>query len=181
MQTTRYSAGAMILHWTIAILVIVNWRLAAGAEHLEGAAKGALMGPHKAIGMSILLLTLARIAWRLTHKTPPLSAKLAGWEVMLAKAVHGIFYLLLLGLPLGGWLASSMFGAGIDFFGLFTIPALPVGANKDLGGTLFDAHKVGGTVMLYLIVLHVLGALKHTVVDKDGNIFRMLPFGTPKA
>lgn len=178
---TRYSTIAMILHWVIALGVIVNWRLADAAEHLEGAAKGVYMGPHKAIGMAILLLTVIRILWKFTDSAPPLSAHLAGWEKALAKAVYAIFYFLLLALPLGGWLASSMYGAGIDFFGLFTIPALPVAENKDLGHTIFEAHATGGSIMIYLMFLHILGALKHTFVDKDGNLFRMLPFGTPKA
>ncbi len=65
----------------------------------------------------------------------------------------------------------------VDFFGLFTIPMLPVGENKDLAGTIFDAHKTAGTIMIYLIGLHILGALKHTFIDKDLGIFRMLPFG----
>ena len=73
--------------------------------------------------------------------------------------------------------ASSLALRPVDFFGLFTIPMLPVGENKDLAGTIFDAHKTAGTIMIYLIGLHILGALKHTFIDKDLGIFRMLPFG----
>ena len=80
-------------------------------------------------------------------------------------------------MPLGGWLANSLSGRDIDIFGLFTIPPLPVGENGDLAGRIFDVHALGGTVFLALIVLHVLGALKHTFVDRSGGIFRMLPFG----
>ncbi|GAB5347826.1 cytochrome b [Alteriqipengyuania sp. 357] len=174
---TRYSIGAMIFHWLIAILVIVNWRIAESAEHLQGAEKGAVFANHKALGMLILALTLGRVAWRFTHPLPRLPQNYATWERTLARATHFLFYVLLIGLPLGGWLASSLVARPIDFFGLFTIPVLPVGMDKELGGTIFDVHKTAGTIMIYLIALHILGALKHTFVDKDLGIFRMLPFG----
>ncbi|MBB3033159.1 cytochrome b [Alteriqipengyuania lutimaris] len=176
-RRSRYSTGAMIFHWLIAILVIVNWRIAESAEHLEGAEKGAVFANHKALGMLILALTLGRLAWRLTHPLPRLPENYAKWERVLARATHVIFYVLLIGLPLGGWLASSLVDRPIDFFGLFTIPMLPVGTDSDLGGAIFDAHATGGTIMIYLIVLHTLGALKHTFIDRDLGIFRMLPFG----
>lgn len=177
----RYSGVAMLLHWTIAILVIMNWRIAETAEHLQGAARDDVWGYHMAWGITILVLTLARLAWRLVHKPPALSAHLKPWERALAKTVHTVFYILLIGLPLGGWLAMSMYGSGIDWFGLFTVPALPTGTNKALGETIFEAHATGGTVLLLLIALHVLGALKHTFIDRDGTLWRMLPFGKPGA
>ena len=173
----RYSIGAMIFHWLIAVLVIVNWRIAESAEHLSGPEKGAVFANHKALGMLILVLTLGRLAWRFTHPLPSLPNNYAPWERTLARATHVIFYVLLVGLPLGGWLASSLALRPVDFFGIFTIPMLPVGENKDLAGTIFDAHKTAGTIMIYLIGLHILGALKHTFIDKDLGIFRMLPFG----
>ena len=176
-SVSRYSIGAMIFHWAIAILVIMNWRIAETAEHLEGAEKAAVFGYHKAWGMLILALTLGRLVWRLTHRVPPLPETYAKWERVLARTTHVVFYVLLIGLPLGGWLANSLTGREVDFFGMFTIPALPVGTDKELGGTIFDAHKTAGTIMIYLIGLHILGALKHTFIDKDLGIFRMLPFG----
>ena len=174
---SRYSLVSMLFHWAIAVAVIVNWRIAEAAEHAEGPAKGAIFADHKALGITILALTLARLAWRLGHPMPALPSNYAPWETVLARTTHVFFYVLLIGLPVGGWLANSLNGRDIDFFGLFTIPPLPVGENKELGGTIFDAHALGGTVMLWLIALHILGALKHTFVDRDGGIFRMLPFG----
>lgn len=173
---SRYSAVAMFLHWVIAIVVIVNWRLAEAGEHLEGAAAAVYMNPHKALGITILVLTLVRLGWRLVNPPPPMDPEIAGWERKLAKTVHAIFYVLLIGLPLGGWLASSMFSRGIDYFGLFEIPALPVGENAALGKQIFELHATGGTVMLLLIVLHILGALKHQFFDRNNELARMLPF-----
>lgn len=177
----RYSGVAMLLHWVIAVLVIMNWRIAATAEHLQGALKGEVYGYHKAWGILILTLTLARLAWRLTHRPPELASTLKPWERLLAKTTHTLFYVLLIGLPLGGWLANSLIGKPIPFFGLFTIPALPVPTDAATGKAIFELHATGGTVLLLLIALHILGALKHTFLDRDGNLWRMLPFGTPKA
>ena len=181
MTQARYSAGAMLLHWAIAIAVIVNWRIAESAEHLPDAERAAVMANHMALGMVILALTVLRLVWRLVNPAPPLAATVKPWERKVAHATHLLFYVLLVGLPLGGWLATSFYGSGVKIWGLLTVPGLPVGMNEDLGHSIFEAHATAGTVMLLLIVLHVLGALKHTFMDKDGNLFRILPFGTPKA
>ncbi|WP_394270131.1 cytochrome b [Qipengyuania sp.] len=173
----RYSAVSMIFHWVIAVMVIWNWRLAENAEHATREQAMAIFADHKALGIAILALSLARLLWRLTHKVPPLPANYATWERVLARTTHVLFYVLLIGLPVGGWLANSLAGREIDMFGLFTIPPLPVGRNGELGSRIFDLHAAGGTIMVYLIGLHILGALKHTFFDRDGGIFRMLPFG----
>ncbi|MBT8427873.1 MAG: cytochrome b, partial [Erythrobacter sp.] len=171
----RYSTGAMIFHWVIAIAVIVNWRLAENAEHAEAIAdKIAIFANHKALGILILVLTLGRLAWRWTHPVPPLPSNLARWEATLARTVHIIFYVLLIGLPLGGWMANSLSGREIDMFGIFVIPPLPIGENTEAAKAIFGLHATGGNVFIYLIALHILGALKHTFFDKNGGIFRML-------
>lgn len=173
----RYSGVAMAFHWAIAILVIVNWRIAETADHLEGQAASAVWNYHKAWGMLILALTLGRIGWKLAHPGPPFPVHHPAWERALARTVHFTFYVLLIAMPLAGWLANSLTRGTIDFFGLFTIPALPVGANKELGGQIFDLHATTGTLLLLLVGLHILGVIKHLVIDRDGELFRMLPFG----
>lgn len=174
----RYSTGAMIFHWLIAIAVIANWRIAEAAEHAATReAAGAIMNNHKALGITILVLSLGRLVWRLTHPVPPLPSDLKPWEAKLAKTVHTIFYILMIGLPIGGWLASSFAARPVDYFGMFTVPVLPVGENMELAKSIAEAHGAGGEVFIYLIALHILGALKHTFFDKNGGIFRMLPFG----
>lgn len=175
----RYSGVAMAFHWVIAILVIMNWRIAEAAEHLDGPDAGAVWNYHKAWGMLILALTLGRIGWKLANPGPPFPAHHKPWERALARIVHFTFYVLLLAMPLAGWLANSLASRTIDFFGLFMIPALPVGTNKELGGEIFDLHATTGTLLLALVALHILGVVKHLVVDRDGELFRMLPFGRP--
>lgn len=173
----RYSLGAMLFHWLTAIAVIWNWRLAESTENASREQAMALMADHKALGITILVLTIGRLLWRLRHPWPPLPANYAAWEKALARFTHVLFYVLLIALPLGGWLATSLAGRPVDFFGLFTIPNFPVSINKNLAGSIFEIHATAGKAMLLLVVLHVVGALKHTFLDRDGGLFRMLPFG----
>ena len=168
-QGARYSGVAMLLHWLLALGVIVNWRLAESAHEGPREAAGALMGTHKAIGMTILLLTVLRILWRLAHRPPPLASTLHTWERVLARTVHAVFYILLISLPLLGWIASSAFGKPVDWFGLFEIPALPIHHDPDAGETIFDVHHLLGNVMVYLMFLHILGALKHSAALDEGE------------
>lgn len=177
----RYSIGAMIFHWVIAIAVIWNWRLVENAHELEGPARGAMMDDHKALGITILALTVGRIIWRLTHSRPELQNSLAAWEVALARVVHALFYILLIALPLLGWIGGSLYGGGIDWFGAFEVPALPLGKDAEAGKTVFSLHELLGKGMLILIALHILGALKHQFIDRNGELYRMLPFGTSKS
>lgn len=181
-QSKRYSGVAMLLHWLIAIAVIAQWRIAESAEHAASEAAGrAIMANHFSLGVLVLLLVLLRLGWRMLRPNPPLAAHLAAWERALSKTVHTLFYALLIALPLAGWLALSKYGSPVPVWGLFTLPALPVAPDPEGAKAIFGLHATAGTVLLGLMVLHILGTLKHTLLDRDGNLFRMLPFGTPRA
>lgn len=180
-QGARYSSGAMLLHWLLATAVIVNWRLAESGQEGPREAGASLMQLHAATGMTILALTVLRILWRLVNRPPPLASTLRKWERVLAHTTHVIFYILLIALPLLGWIGTSAEGKPIDMFGLFSVGALPVQQGRDAAESVFEVHQTLGSAMIYLIGLHILGALKHTFWDKDGNLWRMLPFGTPKS
>lgn len=178
----RYSGVAMAIHWLIAVLVIVNWRIAEAGEHAASdEARGQIMANHFAIGVTILALILIRLVWRFVNPPPPLSSTLAGWERVLAKTVHTLFYVMLIVMPLAGWFAMSKYGAPINVFGVFSLPALPVAPDPDAAKEIFESHATAGKILLALVAVHILATLKHTLIDKDGNIFRMLPFGEPKA
>lgn len=169
----RYSSVAIAFHWTIALLVIVN--LVIGIGHDAIPALRALMGAHKAIGVTVLLLTAGRIAWRIAHRPPALPAGTAAWEKGVAHATHWTLYLLMIALPLSGWLMVSGPGPHRPFlwFGLFDIPTLPVGKPlADLGGT---AHGPLGWVMAALVVLHVGAALRHHLLLRDSVLVRIAP------
>lgn len=178
--SSKYSGLAMTLHWLVAVAVIVTWRIAESAEHATKEARGEIMGNHFALGVVIFSLVAIRLIWRLMNPPPPRPAGSAGWERMLGKTVHYAMYTLLLVMPLAGWFAMSSFDSAISVWGLFDVPKLPVPVNEALGEQIFEVHAIAGTTLLVLIAVHVLATLKHTFIDKDGTIFRMLPFGTAK-
>lgn len=172
----RYSTGSVILHWLIAVLVAAQVLLVTAAEANEGPAAGQYIGLHKAIGLSILVLTIVRIVWRLTHPVAPLRAKTPGWQRFAARATHVLFYVVLIGMPLGGWAASSVGGRDIEFFGLFNWPLLPLPQSRELAGSFMDMHELAAKLLYVLVGLHVLGALKHAFTDGDNTLRRMVPF-----
>lgn len=171
----RYSGVAIAFHWVIALFVIVN--IAVGILHEPVPALGAWMPGHKAIGITVLFLTLGRLAWRLAHRPPPLPAETKAWERGVAHATHWTLYALLLAMPITGWLMVS--GAEkrrpLTWFGAFDIPYLPV--SRAAGGFGGDAHGVLGWLMLALVVLHVGAALRHHLILRDTVLLRMLPGG----
>ncbi len=175
--SARYTGGAILFHWLIAALIALNFAAAWYAEGLAKPERMQVMTNHKAIGLTILLLSLARLAWRLTHQRPPLSATLKPWEKTLARIVHTLFYVLMIGLPIGGWLTHSLFSGGkpISVFGLFNYPGLPLARNPALGETMGGLHGTFAWVLLGLAALHVAGALKHQFINRDREIQRMLP------
>jgi cytochrome b561 len=180
LASPRYSPAAMMLHWLIAIAVIANWRIAESAEHASKAEAREIMATHMALGITIFVLAILRLAVRQIQKPLPLASHLIKWEVVLARVTHGLFYVLLLGLPILGWVAMSAYGGSINMFGWFNWPALPVSQSKETAEMIFEIHHTLGGIMVLLIGLHILAVLKRTLFDRDGNIFRMLPFGQPK-
>lgn len=171
----RYTKVAIWLHWLIGLAVIANIGLAMLTEDMPRETHRAAMDIHKALGITILALTIVRILWRLGHKPPPLPAATPAWQRPLSKAVHFLFYALLILLPLSGWVWMSAADRPIDFFGLATIPTIAQ-PNKGLADVMHDRHEVLGLTMLALAAIHILAALKHQFVDRTGLIGRMNPF-----
>ena len=171
-----YGAVAKLLHWGILALIIAQYVLAEAAEELEdGPDKLATIANHKSIGMLILLLMLARIGWKLANRGLPQSVPMARPQQIAAAAGHGILYLLLLILPLSGWLMSSAAGYPTAFFGLFEFPML-VGENHDLHEALEEVHETLFNAVVIVAVLHALAAMFHHFWMKDETLRRMLPF-----
>jgi cytochrome b561 len=171
----RYTKVAIWLHWLIGLAVIANIGLAMLTEDMPRETHRAAMSIHKALGITILLLTIVLILWRIGHKPPPPPAGTPAWQRPLSKVVHLLFYLLLILLPLSGWVWMSAADRPIDFFGLFTLPSL-VGPNRDVADVLHDRHEMLGLMMLGLVTIHILAALKHQFVDRTRLIGRMNPF-----
>ena len=173
----RYTAGAQAFHWIIAALIITQFVLASLAEDLpNGMHKLALLARHKSFGMTVLMLAILRLLWRLFNRPPELPTGMAPWERMVARATHVAFYVLLFAMPLTGWMMSSAKNYAVSWFGLFTWPNL-IGKNAAAFDALLATHGILGKLLFAIAVLHVLAALKHHFWNKDDVLLRMLPFG----
>ncbi len=175
----RYSAVSLTFHWGIAALLAVQIGLYFAGEAAEGSGGRDLIAMHKALGITILVLTLARLGWRFANPPIPLPAGMPGWQKAMARVTQGGFYLLLIGMPLGGWAASSAAGRDISWFGLFNVPLLPLPADRELAGRFMDMHELGALALYLLLFLHIAGALKHHFIDHDNVLHRMIP-GIPR-
>lgn len=172
----RYSMVSLVFHWGIALMVLAQVLLITAHEATEGQAiSREFTAVHKALGLTILVLTLARIGWRVMNPALPLPPGTPGWQRIAARTTHVLFYVLMIGLPLGGWAASSAAGRDIDFFGLFNWPLLPLPQSRELAGSFMDAHRAGVKLLYLLLALHVLAALKHHFLDRDNVLHRMIP------
>lgn len=182
----RYTTVAIGLHWLIAILAIGQ---IAGGFYFEELPKSAdaerfrLIQLHKSFGITILLLTLARLGWRLTHPAPALPAAMPQWQKTSARVLHWGFYALLIGLPLLGWamVSASPLAATVKtfLFGVIPWPHLPffdgVADRRALTEAITETHEFGAKVMIGMIVLHIGAAMKHWLTDRDGVLQSMLP------
>ena len=167
---TRYNSTARAFHAVIAILVIINLGIGLLNDSLEKTIN--LIPLHKSIGFTVLGLTIVRIAWRFTWKTPEYRPALKRFELLLAKTVHGVFYALLLAIPLTGWIFSSAGKYPLAWFGL-PIPKFALTKADPIVGLSKEGHEILGFLMLALVVLHVAAALRHHFILKDGVLRRM--------
>lgn len=176
-QDRRYSTVAIWFHWTIAALVIVN--IVIGLLHDPVPVFRALMPAHFAIGLTVLLLTVGRVAWRLTHKPPPLPTGVRAWERVASSLTQGVLYLLLLVMPMSGWamMSGGDHARAVSWFGLFTVPKLPVPAQA--AASAHATHVLLGWVMAALVALHVAAALRHQLILRDAVMRRMVPARNP--
>lgn len=188
MTTSRktYTSVAIAFHWVIAIMLVsmvfYGWwmeglRDLALAGEMSFAQVQAAYNWHKTAGITILILSLARLAWRFTHPVPPLPAHMKPWETILARFTHIAFYAVMIGAPIGGWVTASATNFPNRLFNIegFDLPRLPVpqtDAFYELAGSM---HGAGGWVILGLLALHAGAALKHHFLDRDGTLQRMIP------
>jgi len=171
-----YTRTAVVLHWLIALLIFAAFPLGLYMTGLQlSPRKLQLYSYHKWIGVGVLLLAGLRLAWRAGHRPPPLVAGMPRWQEIAAHATHHLLYLLLLLIPISGWLMSSALGVPVVWFGVLPLPDL-VGKDKELGEVLKLVHKTLNYGLLLLVLAHVAGAVKHQWVDRDGTLARMLPF-----
>jgi len=180
----RYSSVAIALHWTIAILLLSNIGIAWYFNTLHGMARLSPLALHQSIGLTVLVLSVARLTWRLVNPPPKLPDYVTAWERWLSTIVHWGFYVIMIGLPLTGWAMRSASPLHhILPIKLFFIPWPAIGPLASMATDqakaaehLFEtAHGLLAKLAYGLIVLHVAGALKHQFIGRDDVVARMIP------
>lgn len=190
----RYTTTAILLHWLIAIgifgLFFLGWYMTDLPKEAPKAASFDLfdwglytwqlaepVSPrsfyfnlHKSLGLTLLALVIFRLVWRITHQPPALLDSLKDWEKKLAKAGHHILYLLMFAMPISGVMMAVFSKYGLKWFGISLIAGLD---NDPLRKSFVEIHEFIGTLILVVVAIHVLGALKHAIIDKDGSMKRM--------
>ena len=181
-EAASYTRTAKILHWLIAGTILFMLALGWSLDLLpKGETKFFFLQLHKSIGITILLLSLVRLGWRLVHQAPPLPVSMLAWEKKAAAVVHVLLYVLMIGLPLSGWALVSASPRNIPtiLFGVLPWPHLPVLSTlenkKEIAGRLGDVHAAVAVMLAVLIAAHVAAALKHHFIVRDDVLLRMTP------
>lgn len=193
-NTTRYTKTAVVLHWLIAICIfgmfalgwymsdlpkeapkqiaydLFDWGIYTWQLSEEASPRTFYFNLHKSLGVTIFALIIIRILWRLTHKPPALLASYKAWERKLATGAHHLLYLLMVALPLSGVIMATYSKYGIKWFGAEFIKGLD---NTPMRELFKEVHEVIGVIILLVLVLHIVGALKHKLIDKDDTLKRM--------
>lgn len=182
-QGKKYHVVAIAFHWIIAILVLF---LLFWGHFMTDLPKGSFerleaFQFHQSVGLTLLMLTLFRLAWRLKHPALPAPPGLKHWEEKLREFTHIGFYVLLILLPLSGWTiaSTSPLGVPIEYFGLFEWPFLPfltgLENKQQIYEVFVEIHHYLGWGIIALFIVHMVGISKHTFILKDDLWKRMIP------
>lgn len=169
-SNTDYGSVSKILHWLVAIIIMSL--IVAGfymTNIPDSNTKWQIYGVHKAIGISVLIIAITRIAWRLCHTKPSLPVEYAKWQKIIAASMHGILYLITIIMPLSGWIMSIAANHVPSWFGLFEL-RLPIAPSKPLAKVASSAHEIIAWVLLACLFIHIGAALKDKKI-----LSRMLP------
>ncbi len=168
-----YTRTAIVLHWLVALLIIATFPLGLYMSDLPlSPTRLKLYSYHKWIGITVLMLVVLRLGWRLYHRPPPLPVTMPRWQRVATHGMHHLLYLLMLTVPVSGWLMSSAKGFQTVWLGILPLPDL-VAKDKALGELLTEVHESLNWILLAVVGLHVVAALKHHFIDRDGLLRRM--------
>ncbi|KTC88807.1 cytochrome b [Fluoribacter dumoffii] len=170
----RFGSITKVLHWLIFILITAQYYLVWSLGDNSPLTPLYIM-LHKSIGVTILILGILFLIWHLINIKPLPPKSQPRWQYVLSKIVHHTLFMLIILMPIVGYLLTCADGKPINFFGLFTLPCL-VEANEQLGNVMFATHEKLAFVILLFVGIHALAALYHHFIHKDFVLRRMLPF-----
>lgn len=177
-QTPKYTKTAMALHWVIAAMMI--WAFALGwimtDIHGFSPTKLRYFSWHKWIGVTVLVLAVARLLWRATHTPPALPDTMHRWEETAAHLGHAALYVLMLAIPVSGYFYTSAAGIPVVYLGVLPLPTI-IGANPAMAEVLKTLHICLNYGLLAAVLGHLLAVVKHQLIDRQRLLQRMLPFG----
>lgn len=179
MKNTREEWGSVskVLHWLVVVLILaMAWLGLTMGDLPSGPDKVATYALHKSIGITILVLVVLRLGWRLYAGAPAAVAGTPRWQERISSLTHWALYALLLAMPLSGWLLNSASGFPLQWFGLFNLPAL-TGRDHDLHELAEEIHELLFWVLATLVVVHAAAAFYHHLFQRDATLARMLPRG----
>ena len=174
-KVTSYSKGSKWLHWLVSVPVILMLAFSFFLEDVPERYQPMAYMIHKSLGLSILFLMLARIYWIVHTGKPALPLTVEKWERVLSTLVQHSLYFFLFAQTICGWIMSVANNRIPTFFGLFEMPLYGIPVSKPLAHFLENIHTKMAWILIALIVLHVAGAMKHYLFDKDNVMKRMLP------
>jgi cytochrome b561 len=175
-EVARYDRTARAAHWLVAVLAVVVVALgwAIGVTPRGTPERDLVLLLHRSVGLTILIAVVFRAGWRWRHPPPPWPTILPKFEVLLARSTHLGLYVILIVMPLAGYLNAAAAGHAVSLFGALPIPpCLP--ENDRLSQAAIAVHLVGQYLLYLLVTLHIAGALYHGFVRRDGILERMLP------
>lgn len=179
MDKERYSLLARLLHWTVALLLLVQIGLGFGADWSDRPMSDRLLDQHVRFGILIFGLMILRLSWRMTVCPPPLPEDIAGWRKAAADAAHNALYVLLFIMPVTGYVLWAWIGPTLDWWGAGRIPIVFRGGENELWRSVAGyGHEYGAYAVSALVLLHIAAALHHQFVQRDGLIGRRMGFGT---
>jgi len=174
-RTDHYPATSKLLHWLVAVCVLTTAPVAIAMTRVsKGPTQDLLYNFHKSLGVLILILMILRVINRLAAGALTAPPEIEPWQKTLSSIVHTSFYVLLIAMPIVGYIANSAYGAPTPFFGLFELPQL-VSKNEALATQLFTLHRWVGWLVIFLVLMHVSAALYHHFIRGDSVLKRMLP------
>jgi cytochrome b561 len=173
MTATHYTRTAVALHWAVAGLILAGLFMGWTMTDMDiSPLRVRVYNYHKWVGITVLSLALFRLAWKLWHRAPPLPA-MPRWQQVSAVAAHGLLYVLMLAVPLAGWIYSNAAGFRVVYLGKLPLPNL-VERDKELAATWVQIHGKLAMSLAVLVGLHVLAALQHHFLARDNTLRRML-------
>lgn len=177
-STQQYGRFALTLHWVVAACIV--FALAFGLSIEEEDAQSLALTLHKSFGITIFVLAVVRLIWRIGHRPPPLPAHMSRLQRAAATVTHVLLYMVIFALPVTGYIAVAARGRETTYFGAFDVPNVAP-LSRALSHQAMELHEIGQWLLYVLLVAHIGATAYHQIILKDGLLYRMWPRRRPSA